>query len=415
MTAVIGPDFRPFYSASMTIYAARWRMLMARHTIQRGLAILALLTAGALLGGCSSSRPGAETASLTPPFLETPIAPRPVVTPATAAKGKQLYDANCVQCHGAEGKGDGYGAPFLVPPPRDLTGGQFKFRTTAGGQLPTDDDLFRTISRGANGTGMPPWKYLLNDEERWALVEYVKSFEPRFATARAAKPMPLPDPPGTSRSAERGRQAYDKMQCSKCHGEDGRGVGPSSNAMVDAKGRHVNALNFTQPAAYRAGWTEREIIRTLETGMNGVPMPSYSGAMSTQEEYDLVAYLMSIAGPGSGNQKRQLAKGMEGLGAPDRVITLREHAWKYEPSEIHVKRGEVVKIEFSATDNGLGAGHGFALDGLDQSVFINGAMVGAPLSVTFKVDSPGRYNFYCATQCSTSELHPKMHGVLIVD
>ena len=77
---------------------------------------------------------------------------------------------------------------------------------------------------------------------------------------------------------------------------------------------------------------------------------------------------------------------MEGVGAPDRVITLREHAWKYEPSEIHVKRGEVVQIDFSATDNGLGAGHGFALDGLDQSVFINGAMVGAPLSVTFKVD-----------------------------
>jgi mono/diheme cytochrome c family protein len=120
-----------------------------------------------------------------PPFLETPVAPRPAIRPAAVAKGKQLYEANCIQCHGAEGKGDGYGAPFLVPPPRDFTAGQFKFRTTAGGQLPTDEDLFRTISRGANGTGMPPWKYLLNDEERWALVEYVKTFEPRFANARA--------------------------------------------------------------------------------------------------------------------------------------------------------------------------------------------------------------------------------------
>jgi mono/diheme cytochrome c family protein len=377
--------------------------------------MLTLLTAGALLTGCSASRPAANAASLSQPFLDTPVAPRPAMTSETVTMGKHLYEANCVQCHGAEGKGDGYGAPFLVPPPRDLTAGQFKFRTTASGQLPTDDDVFRTISRGANGTGMPPWKYLLNDEERWALVEYVKSFDPRFAAAHGLKPMPLPDAPGRSRNADRGRETYAKMQCAKCHGEDGRGVGPSSNTLVDAKGRHVNALNFTQPAAYRTGWTEREMIRTLETGMNGVPMPSYSGVMSKQEEYDLTAYLMSIAGPGSGNQKRQAAKSMDGLGAPDRVITLREHAWKYEPSEIHVKRGEVVRIEFSATDNGLGAGHGFALDGLDQSVFINGAMVGAPLSVTFKVDIPGRYNFYCATQCSTSELHPKMHGVLIVD
>jgi mono/diheme cytochrome c family protein len=386
---------------------------MTRSTLHAGFRLL-LLVGAAVLTGCSS-RPATDAASLTPPFLETPVAPRPAVTAATVAAGKHLYDANCVQCHGPEGKGDGYGAPFLVPPPRDLTGGQFKFRTTAGGLLPTDDDLFRTISRGANGTGMPPWKYLLTDDERWALVNYVKTFDLRFAAARTLKPMPLPDAPGRSRSADRGRQVYAKTQCSKCHGEDGRGVGPSSNEMVDGRGRHVNARDFTQPGSYRTGWTEREIIRTLETGMNGVPMPSYSGVMSKQEEYDLGAYLMSIAGPGSGNQKRQVARSMEGLGAPDRVITLREHAWKYEPSEIHVKRGEVVKVEFSATDNGLGAGHGFALDGLDQSVFINGAMVGAPQSVTFKVDAPGRYNFYCATQCSTTELHPKMHGVLIVD
>jgi mono/diheme cytochrome c family protein len=401
MTAIIGNAHREFYSELMTI--------------QRVLGMLSLVAAFAIVAGCSSSRSAADATSLTPPFLDTPVAPRPALASTTVATGKQLYDANCIQCHGAEGEGDGYGAPFLVPPPRDLTGGQFKFRTTGGGQLPTDDDLFRTISRGANGTGMPPWKYLLNDDERWALVEYVKTFDTRFVNARGLKAMTLPEAPGRSRDAVRGKTVYLKMQCEKCHGEDGRGVGPSSNALVDAKGRHVNALNFTQPAAFRTGWTEREIIRTLETGMNGVPMPSYTGAMSKQDEYDLVAYLMSIAGPGSGNQRRQVAKGMEGLGAPDRVITLREHAWKYEPAEIHVKHGEVVRIDFSATDNGLGAGHGFALDGLDQSVFINGAMVGAPLSVTFKVDTPGRYNFYCATQCSTTELHPKMHGVLIVD
>jgi plastocyanin len=106
---------------------------------------------------------------------------------------------------------------------------------------------------------------------------------------------------------------------------------------------------------------------------------------------------------------------MDGLGQPARVIALREHAWKYEPSEIRIKAGEVVRIDFSTTDNGLGAGHGFAIDGYDQQVFINGAMVGAPQSVTFRMTEPGRYKFYCSTQCSVSELHPHMKGTLVVE
>jgi len=48
-------------------------------------------------------------------------------------------------------------------------------------------------------------------------------------------------------------------------------------------------------------------------------------------------------------------------------------------------------------------------------VFMNGAMVGSPLSTTFKIDEPGRYNFYCSTQCSTTDLHPHMHGTLVVE
>jgi heme/copper-type cytochrome/quinol oxidase subunit 2 len=48
-------------------------------------------------------------------------------------------------------------------------------------------------------------------------------------------------------------------------------------------------------------------------------------------------------------------------------------------------------------------------------VFINGAVVGSPRSVTFRIDQPGTYKFYCATQCSTTDLHPHMKGTLIVE
>src|SRR5579884_471181 len=175
---------------------------------------LILLALAAGIAGCTSKAPQ-ETASLTPPFLETPIAPRPASSEATIARGKQVYDANCTQCHGVAGRGDGYGAPFLVPPPRDFTAGQFKFRTTASGQLPTDADLFRTISRGANGTGMPPWKYLLPDDDRWALVDYLKTFDARFTEARNRTLTPMPLPRAVESSASRGQAVYAKMQCAK--------------------------------------------------------------------------------------------------------------------------------------------------------------------------------------------------------
>jgi mono/diheme cytochrome c family protein len=325
-----------------------------------------------------------------------------------------VYRANCVQCHGENGAGDGFGAPFLVPPPRDFTTAEFKFRTTAGGELPTDEDLFRTISRGASGTGMPPWAYLLSADDRWALVDYVKTFSPRFAqaTARTMAAIPAAPHPG---DAGRGKRVYQQMQCAKCHGDEGRGDGPSALTLQDTRGRHINSRDFTNPGAFRAGWTDREIVRTFQTGLNGTPMPSYAGVMTAQQAYDLAVYVKTFAGAGPGNQKRQTARSMDGLGSPSRVIELREHAWSYEPAEIRVRRGEVVQVRFSATDNGLGAGHGFAIDGYDQQVFINGAMVGSPQTVTFKIDEPGRYKFYCATQCSTTELHPKMHGTLIVE
>lgn len=387
---------------------------MCRYGRPARLALGALPLALAV-AACSPGNDAEPASAPVPAFLDTQVAPRPAAAADTLALGKKIYDVNCAHCHGEAGDGNGFGAPHLSPAPRDFTTAQFKFRTTATGALPTDDDLFRIVSRGLNGTGMPPWQYLLTDEERWAVVDYIKTFSPRFAPQQAPKPVALPEPPDDSRDVRRGEAVYSKLQCAKCHGDDGRGMGPSALTLVDAKGRHVNTRDFTQPGTFRTGWTEREIVRTLYTGNNGVSMPAYNGIVSNDEEYDLAAYVMSLAGRGPGDQKRQTARGMEGLSGTPRVIQLREHAWKYEPSEIRIKAGEVVRIEFSTTDNGLGAGHGFAIDGYDQQVFINGATVGSPQSVTFRIPEPGRYKFYCATQCSVSELHPHMKGTLIVE
>src|SRR5688500_15334644 len=185
-----------------------------------------VLAAAIFVTACQ--RPDNAAAASTPGFLDVTLPPHPPATPAVLARGKELYDVNCAHCHGEKGDGAGYGAPFLVPAPRDFVAAQYKFRTTASGQLPTDEDIFRTISRGATGTGMPPWQYLLDDNDRWALVDYVKSFSPRLQANPTPAAMKIEQPPSAHRDINNGREVYVKMQCAKCHGDDGRGVGPSS-------------------------------------------------------------------------------------------------------------------------------------------------------------------------------------------
>jgi mono/diheme cytochrome c family protein len=89
--------------------------------------------------------------------------------PATAestAKGSLLYQANCAVCHGADARGDGPMAQTLNPPPVDLT-----VHIT---QHP-DGDLFDFVSNGISGTGMPAFKNTLSEEERWDVLNYLKS------------------------------------------------------------------------------------------------------------------------------------------------------------------------------------------------------------------------------------------------
>jgi len=91
----------------------------------------------------------------------------------------------CASCHGATGQGDGPAAPFLTPRPRDFTSGRYKLRTTESGNVPTDDDLERSVREGMPGSAMPAWKGLLSDADIDSVLGYLKSLSPAFASRRS--------------------------------------------------------------------------------------------------------------------------------------------------------------------------------------------------------------------------------------
>ena len=92
-------------------------------------------------------------------------------TPESIAKGKELYmektKGNCIFCHGETGAGNTENLPKLRRKPADLTN---KERMTAM----TDGEVFWKISKGIMGI-MPAGEKRMSEEERWHVVNYVRT------------------------------------------------------------------------------------------------------------------------------------------------------------------------------------------------------------------------------------------------
>src|SRR5512133_1582031 len=87
--------------------------------------------------------------------------------------GQLVYEQHCAACHGPAGDGNGPASVWLYPKPRNFSAGLFKIKSTPGQALPTDEDLFNSITRGLPGSSMPSFSYL-TEQERQELVNYVK-------------------------------------------------------------------------------------------------------------------------------------------------------------------------------------------------------------------------------------------------
>ncbi len=95
--------------------------------------------------------------------------PNPVpVNSASLGRGSELFDINCVLCHGKSGKGDGPIASKLKNKPFDLT--SFPIHSF------TDGGIFFTISVGVPEK-MPALNESLTVQERWDIVNYVRTLK----------------------------------------------------------------------------------------------------------------------------------------------------------------------------------------------------------------------------------------------
>ncbi len=257
---------------------------------------IALLLAAPLISPGASPRRASDPAAtpgdliwMVGPRDGTPIKPQPPVSEKLRARGRSLYQERCAVCHGERGDGKAPLAGRIQVRPTDFTRGVFKLRSTPTGSLPTDLDLFATVTRGVHGTPMVPWSQL-SEPDRWALVLQLKTFSHRFVEERPGPAVRVPIAPReTDDIRDHGERLYVRLRCGACHGEAGAADGPAREAYLKQGNREVRIRDFTRGRFIRGGEME-DIYLTLKVGIEGTPMAAYS-ALHDDELWALAAYV----------------------------------------------------------------------------------------------------------------------------
>jgi cytochrome c oxidase cbb3-type subunit 2 len=204
------------------------------------------------------------------------------------------YRRYCLGCHGELGDAEGENAQWLDPKPRNFTLAQFKCRSTPTGTLPTDQDLFDTIGRGLLNSNMPAW-FPLPNQERADMVAYVKHFSGKWQTQKPGEPIVIPPEPAvTDERVQAGHALFQRLECWKCHGPEGRGNGPSADTLTDDLNRPIKPFNFHDTIRFKCGSTDQDLYRIFMTGLDGTPMQSFADNVKPDEAWDLVFYLRSL-------------------------------------------------------------------------------------------------------------------------
>jgi cytochrome c oxidase cbb3-type subunit I/II len=107
-------------------------------------------------------------------FAQTVLNTPPIAgTQQDFQAGQSLFNLYCAQCHGENGHGDGSASSkvaggYIVPEPANFT--------ESGGDFMYYGRYVWKVQQGVETTNMPPWKYVMTDNEIYQLVFYVQTF-----------------------------------------------------------------------------------------------------------------------------------------------------------------------------------------------------------------------------------------------
>ncbi len=135
---------------------------MKKHSIF--FVVLFLLIVLSACSSYSSVNPPVSSATVPPDFVgkTNPLGPD------ASTAGANIFKTNCASCHGDTGYGDGVAGMYLDPRPANLV----TLNSTVA-----DDFLNWRINTGKEGTSMPAWKGVLDDQQIWQVIAFIRIFK----------------------------------------------------------------------------------------------------------------------------------------------------------------------------------------------------------------------------------------------
>jgi cytochrome c oxidase cbb3-type subunit 2 len=142
---------------------------------------------------------------------------------------------------------------------------------------------------------MPTW-HELPDKDRLAALTFIKTFSMRWKDEKPEPPIVIDAPPRpTPELLARGKELYRQAKCWECHGDEGRGDGPSASQLKDDSDLPIRPADFTR-GQFKGGGHVTDIFRTMTLGLDdGTPMPSFADSMNVDERWAISYFVLSLS------------------------------------------------------------------------------------------------------------------------
>jgi mono/diheme cytochrome c family protein len=197
--------------------------------------------------------------------------------------GMEIYDENCASCHGEEGSGDLLGSA------------DFSDLQQMADLAPRD--LYLSITQGSGS--MPAWQSLLSQDDRWAVIDYVRTFhydpilidDPGSVDASGEQATEIPtaacdteqeNPVGWNDAvAISAGEAVYEGQCAICHGADATGGLPNTPDFTTPE--YTNSLKENPGGAFCV----------LSEGEGA--MPAFEDKLTQEELWQVMVYFGALS------------------------------------------------------------------------------------------------------------------------